>query len=230
MAKFWTWAEVKEKVKRDLDIEAEVFVRPQELIDYANEAIDEAEAEIHALYEDYFLTKATISLVNGQSEYDLPSDIYAHKIRRIVYNNGASVYTVNRVKDWKKFEIKSIADNFSTSDLYQFFITNPAAGTPKILIVPEARETVADVLTVWYLRNANRIVDDSSIIDIPEFINYIFQKITCLVHEKEGHPNYQAAEMKLEQERQRMLGVLAQMVPDAENEIEMDTSFYEEMN
>jgi hypothetical protein len=228
--KFWTWSEVREKIRRDLDLESEVFVRPEELLGYANEAIDEAEAEIHALYEDYFLTSATVSLVAGQDEYDLPSDIYAHKIRRIVYNNGASVYTVTRIGDWKKFETKSIADNFSTSDLYQFFIKNPSAGSPKFVLVPKARETVADVLEIWYLRNANRLVDDTDVIDIPEFINYIFQKITCLVYEKEGHPNLDRAEMKLAEERNRMLGVLAQMVPDAENEIEMDTSFYEEMN
>lgn len=230
MGKYWTWAEVKAKVKRDLDIEAETFVRPEELIGYVNEAIDEAEAEIHALYEDYFLTSEKISLVKNQDEYDLPEEIYAHKIRRVVYNNGSSVYTINRVKDWKKFETKSIADNFSTSDLYQFFIKNPAAGTPKLILVPTSRETVADVLEVWYLRNANRVVDDTSIIDIPEFINFIFQKLTCLIYEKEGHPNLDRAEMKLAQEQQRMLGTLAQMVPDAENEIELDTQFYEEMN
>lgn len=230
MAKFWLWSEAKAKIKRDLDLEAEVFVRPDELLEYMNEAIDEAEAEIHALYEDYFLAKEKVSLVQGIEEYDLPADIYAHKIRRVIYNNGSSVYTINRIKDWKKFETKSISDNFSTSDLYQFFIYNPAPSTPKLILIPKARETVTDVLTIWYIRNANRLVDDNSIIDIPEFVNFLFQKVTCLVYEKEGHPNLDRAELKLAEERQRMLGVLAQMVPDAENEIELDTSHYEEMN
>jgi len=229
MAKFWTWAEIKSKVKADLDIEGETFVRAAELLGYANEAIDEAEAEIHALYEDYFLTSAQIAITSGTEEYDLPSDIYAHKIRRIIYNNGSSVYTVNRVRDWHKFETKAISDNFASSDLYQFFIKNATAGSPKIVLVPKARDT-GSFLTVWYIRNANRLAIDADLCDIPEFINYIFKKISSLVYTKEGHPNMVKSDMDLVQEKQRMLGVLAQMVPDAENEIEIDTSFYEEMN
>lgn len=229
MAKYWTLAEIKDKVKKDLDIEAEVFVRPEELVSYINEAIDEAEAEIHALYEDYFLNSATITLVSGQEEYDLPDDIYAHKIRRAIYNNGGSVYTINRIRDWHKFEVKALSDNFATSDLYQFFIKNPTAGSPKFLIIPTARESGAFV-QLWYLRNANRLSDDADICDIPEFINYIFRKVMVLVYAKEGHPMLAAAGADLNMERTRMLGVLAAMVPDAENEIELDTSFYEEMN
>lgn len=229
MAKFWTWAEVKAKIRRDLDIEDETFVREEELIGYVNEAIDEAEAEIHGLYEDYFLNMATVTLVADQEEYELPSDIYAHKIRRVVYNNGSSVYTINRIQDWKKFETKAVADNFNTSDLYQFFILNRSAGEPRLLLVPKSRDA-GPYMKIWYLRNANRIEADTDVIDIPEFINFIFRKLKVLIMDKEGHPGLQKAAMDLEQERERMIGVLAQMVPDAENEIEMDTSFYEEMN
>ena len=229
MAKFWTWAEIKAKVQADLDIEGETFVRSAELLGYANEAIDEAEAEIHALYEDYFLSQATIALVQGVQEYDLPSDIYAHKIRRFVYSNGSSIFTIDRAKDWKKFETKAVADNNSTSDLYQYFITNQTAGSPKIVLIPSARET-GNFGVLWYIRNANRLVDDTSVCDIPEFINFIFYKIKTLVYKKEGHPNIATAEIDLNKEQERMLGVLAQMVPDAGNEIEVDTSFYEEMN
>jgi len=227
--KYWTLAEITDKIKQDLDLEAEDFVRPAELTGLINEAIDEAEAEIHALYEDYFLSKSTISITSGTEEYDLPADIYAHKIRRLVYNNGSSVYTINRIQDWKKFEVKAIADNFATSDLYQFFLVNSTPGSPKVVIVPKARDT-GPYLTLWYLRNANRLSATTDVCDIPEFINFIFQKVTVLVHEKEGNPNLGMDYQNLERERQLMVGVLAQMVPDAENEIELDTSFYEEMN
>ena len=78
--KYWTWAELKDKVQRDLDLEGEVFINETELLGYANEAIDEVERQVHTLYEDYFLTKAVISLVDGTEEYALPTDIYAFKI------------------------------------------------------------------------------------------------------------------------------------------------------
>ena len=227
--KYWTWAQIRAKIRRDLDLESETFVRPEELLDYVNEAIDEAEAEIHAIYEDYFLTRQTLSIVNGQEEYDLPSDIYAHKIRRIMYNNTSSVYTVDRLQDWKKFEAQNIARNFSTSDLYQYFFLNQTAGSPKILLVPQGRED-GPYLEVWYLRQANRLELDTDICDIPEFYNFIFQYMKVRIYEKEGHPNMGKAIMDLEKQRSLMTATLAQIAPDAQNEIEMDASFYEEMN
>lgn len=227
--KYWTLAQIRQKVKADLDIEGETFIRADEFDNYVNEAIDEAEAEIHAQYDDYFLTRATISLVSNQEEYDLPSDIYAHKIRRITYSNGSSTYTVTRLKDWKKFEKYEVASNYETSNLYQYFIINESAGSPKILLSPPSRED-GDYLTVWYLRQANRLEDATDVCDIPEFVNFIFQYVKVRVYEKEGHPNMPAAVQILEQQRSLMLGVLATMVPDADNIIEEDFSFYEEMN
>ena len=228
--KFWTWAEIRAKVERECDLEDETFVRPEELVEYVNEAIDEAEAEIHSLYEDYFLKKADIAVVSQDEELDLPTDIYAHKIRRVIFTSsgGGSTYNVERMKDWHKFEEKAVSDVGQTTDLYRYFITNETAGSPKILLVPKMRES--GTMRVWYLRNANRIEDDTDICDIPEFINFIFAHMKVKVYEKEGHPGLPGAMQKLEMERERMSGVLSQMVPDADNEVEMDLRLYEEMN
>lgn len=226
--KYWTWAEIKAKVRKELDLEAEVFIEDSELLEYANEAIDEAEAEIHSLYEDYFLTSTPISLVNGTSDYDLPSDIYAHKIRRLVYRNNSTVYEVERLKDWRKFEKKHVADIFSTSDLYTYFLKNSTAGSPQIVVVPQARETGAN-MELWYLRNANRLEATTDVCDIPEFITFIFDYMRVRVYEKEGHPLLQQAEARLQRRRALMQGTLASMIPDAMNEIEPDMTMYEEM-
>ena len=227
--KYWTLEQVRNKIKRDLDIEGEAFIRSQELDDYINEAIDEAEAEIHSQYEDYFLTKAEINLVSNQAEYALPDNIFAHKIRRIVYDNSSSVYKVKRIQDWRKFEQKAIADNFETSDIYQYFLINEVAGAPRILLVPKARED-GPQMTIWYIRQANRLEESTDILDIPEFANFIFQYVKVRVYEKEVHPNAQQARLDLQQQRSLMVGTLASMTPDAENKIELDMSHYEEMN
>lgn len=229
MAKFYTWSEIKTKIEQDLDLEDEDFVRPAELLSYTNEAIDEAEAEIHGLYEDYFMSRSTIGLVSGTDQYSLPDDIYAHKIRRLVYDNGGRVYTVERIKDWHKFEEYSIQKNYGTGEIYRYFILNSTPGEPKILLVPRATET-GDVIQIWYIRNANRLEDDTDVCDIPEFINFIFQYVKVRVYEKEGHPNLPKAMQDLEQQRQQMVSTLAAMVPDAGNEIEADLSAYEEMS
>ena len=228
--RYWTWSEIRTKIEQECDLEDEDFVRREELLGYANEAIDEAEAEIHSLYEDYFLKKQDVAIVALDESIDLPSDIYAHKIRRLIFKQagGATAYTVNKIKDWKKFEEKAVADIQSTTDLYQYILMNETPGFPKITLVPKSRE--AGTLVIWYLRNANRLVNDTDICDIPEFINFIFSHMKVKVYGKEGHPGYQAALERLETERARMLGVLQQMVPDADNELEMDTSYYSDMN
>ena len=231
--KFWTWAQIREKIEQECDLEDEDFVRRDELLAYCNEAIDEAEAEIHSLYEDYFLKKKDISIVSGDEFISIPTqmpDIYADKIRRIIFTEagGTTTYTVTRLKDWKKFEQKAVADTQTTTDLYQYFLVNSTPGNPEIMLVPKSRE--AGVMTVWYLRNANRLAADTDICDIPEFINFIFSHMKMKVYAKEGHPGYQEALERLETERNRMNAVLASRVPDAENEIELDTSAYEDMN
>jgi len=230
--KYFTWGEFKSKVKRDLDIEAEVFVRQEELVEYANEAIDEYEAEINTMSGeaiDYFLDKHTLSLVADQDEYDLPPEIYAHKIRSVIFNNQSTVYEVKPAGP-RKFQKKAIADQFNTSDLYEYYIYNPTVGNPKMVLIPRSRET-GDNIEVWFLRNLNRMTGlDTDIIDIPVGINFLFQYVKVRVYEKELHPNLNASIQMLEQQRRLLQTTLADAQPDSNNEIEMDLSYYEEMN
>lgn len=230
--KFWTWAEIRAKIEAECDTEDEDFIRPEELLGLVNEAIDEAEAEIHSLYEDYFIKPATIN-VNSGDEYvsiatNLP-DIYADKIRNVIFRGqGNTVYEVKRIKETLKFAKKAVADTQTTTDLYEYFPVNRTPGNPEMLFVPKFRES--GTLTVWYLRNANRLALDTDICDIPEFINFIFAHMKVKIYGKEGHPGYQEAFQKLEMERERMNAVLSNRVPDGDNLLEADTSHYEDMN
>lgn len=230
-SRYWTLAELKQKIERDTDTEAELFIQPDELLDYINEAIDEAEIEVHGLYEDYFLARATLTLIPDTNEYALPSTIYAHKIRRITYRRGTRQYTVRRVKDWKKFEAYELDLIFGsqTEEEYRYFILNEAAGAPRILFTPEMGDD-GDYMTIWFMRQANRLVDDTDILDIPEAANFVTQHVKKRIYEKEGHPNLPLAVADLERERGLLNSILASMVPDADNEIEMDLSPYEEMS
>ena len=226
MARFWTWSEIKAKVEADLALEGEEFVGETELLAYANEAIDEAEAEVHAIYEDYFLSRATVTFVSGTDDYVLPSDIYAQKIRSVLYRNGSSVAVVPRLRDWKKFQNYTL--NLTTSasaGCYNYLLINSTAGSPKILFTPPVLESGA-YITVWYLRQANRLTVDADVCDIPEFVSFVIQHMKVRCYEKEGHPMLQKAMYDLEQQRKQMNDTLTAMVPDQENEIEADLSSY----
>lgn len=227
--KLWTYSELKSKVMKDVAIEDEQFVQPDELLGYFNEAIDNAEQEVLGIYEDYFLNRSDLTLVSGQEEYDLPDDIFAHKIRRIVFHKGTEIYQVKRLRDWKKFEQYFEINQYDTGAPYSYMLYNPAAGQAKILWVPAPRID-GPYATIWHIRNANTLAIDTDILDIPEAANFIMQYVKVRIYEKEGHISLQKAMADLERERDLLVSTLSAMVPDAQNEIEMDISSYEEMS
>lgn len=225
-----TFSDIETRVRRELDLIDEPSVTQAELISYCNQAIDVAESEIHSLYEDYFLTKANISLVTGQSEYSLPSDIYAAKIRSIVYNVNNQIYEVMRMVDKRMFEKIIRAENYTQNEIYRYILLNAsAAAGMKIYLFPPSQETQADALTVWYLRNANRIVNTTDVIDIPEFSNFIVAKMKWLIGINkpglvavEGATADAAAQLSLMQES------LQNRTPDDWTQVVMDMDTYEE--
>lgn len=228
--KFWTWSEIRTKVERDLDLESETFITPEELLGYANEAIDEVERQVLTLCEDYFLSRSTISLVSGTEEYSLPANIYANKIRQIVYRNGQDVWKIKRIRDWDKFSIyESEKTNTSNSSYYGFFLLNSVAGAPKLLLAPTPLES-GPYLQVWYIRNANELCLDTDVCDIPEAVHYVmaYMKVKC--HEKDMNPNLGKAVADLALQREDTMKTLAEMFPDNENTLEADTRLYDDMN
>lgn len=224
-----TYAALKSKVEKDLDLEDEQFIQPEEMLGYFNAGIDEAEAEIHTIYEDYFLDDHEISLVLGQEFYDLPTNIYANKIRAITYVNGDDIYPVRKLKHSTRFyQIQEMKTDYGTDD-YHYTIKNKASfAKPMLQLVPKSRENGANRLVVDYIRNANRMVDETSICDIPEFSEFVIQYVKTKCYEKEGHPNLPLAQAELERLRKQMVDTLSNMVPDADTNMEMDTTHYEE--
>lgn len=233
----WTLANIKTKVEQDLDTEDELFVQDSELTGYINEAIREAEAEIIKLgiQDEYFLSKMpAFNLVSGTEAYAMPTgvtgEIYANKIKRMVYMNGTRRYPIKRLRGTKMIE-KYHDLNYLPSGLdeYRYLILNDLATGPKIILTPTPQENTANAVTIWYVRNAKELVAAGDVCDIPEFINFIMQYVKVKVYEKEvGHPNIPLALSALEKQRTLMIETLTDMVPDEDTELEQDISFYEE--
>lgn len=244
---YWTAQQIIERVKDELDLQEETFIDDVEMVRYCNAAIDRAEQSVIGIHKDYFLTSATLSLVSGTREYELPVDIYGHKIRRIIYENGSQVYKVTRIQDWKKFERKAIEDVNNSATLLEYFLVNRQPGEPRIQFVPIPAET-GDFVTVWYCRQANRfddthtgsipnrvlttpLDDPTNILDVPEAFNYIveFVKMKCDIKEKRNMGQIQTGDYpEVQMEYREMMGAIQEIVPDAENLIEPDFSSYEE--
>lgn len=229
--RYVTYKEIRQKVERDLDLQDELFISPEEMIGYANEAIAEAEAEIIGTVPDYLLTSSSLPLIAGQSEYALPEDIYANKIRGVIYNSGSTVFPIKRVRSWNQFERIALQNQSQSEGEYQYILKNPSAVQGvKLVLIPAARETAGNVVTLWYLRSVARVESDDSVIDLPECAAFVTQFIKVRAYEKEGHPNLQMAISVLEHQRVLMQETLADMVPDQDTAIEMDLDAYEEMS
>jgi hypothetical protein len=168
--KIWTMGQMNDKVREDTDLSEEdpdeQFVTLSMMIGFINEAIDEAEAEIMTIREDYFRTFDYLPLVEGVSEYDMPSNIYLQKLRGLVYANGTTIYPIKRFTNSQKFISMAFAEQYGTGDDYRYDIYNPSPTEgEKMVIFPPARETAIlppldnQFVPVkrWYIRNANRV-------------------------------------------------------------------------
>jgi hypothetical protein len=232
-----TLKQLRERVQADLDLQDETFISDSDINAWINESIKKAEAEIHALYEDYFLSETTITLSTGTKLYDYPSDIYGNKIRKLIFQDsaGSTSHEVKRVRNLAEASDRDIYLTGSNHHL-EWTPYNDATNGRKIRIFPETGRS--GTLRVWYIRNAKQLVDetvdevttlaDAQSCDIDEFERYVLQavKTECLF--KDGDPRAIQSKQIEEQLKQNMINTLSNMVPDNNNEIVMDFSFYED--
>ena len=164
--KVWTYEEMEAKVLRDLDLEDETFISPDEMAGYFNEALNEAESEIMVLNQEYLLTKAYLPVVSGTSKYDLPYNMYANKIRGLMYINGAIIYEVTQFRRKNKFLDIAFTDQYNlATDYYGYLLLNDVPGQAYIQFHPAMRDTAIlaplssqfSPLVLWFIRNCARI-------------------------------------------------------------------------
>lgn len=241
--KVWTYKEASTKVLLDLDMNEEDFTTPDELAGYFNEAIQEAEAEIHKLgvEDDYFLKSAPISFSQGIQTYALPTDIYIGKIRGVVYkDSNTNIYPIKRIRRSEK-EFIDYEDTLSNgvAEDYRYMITNPDVDTGMQLVFFPPPRLSGPYVTVWYVRNAKRVplpsegsqaATDATKIDVPEFINFIMQYVKCRIMVKDQHPLLEGNMGILQQQRKLMVDTLTQMVVDDDDLIQPDFSHYRQMS
>ena len=215
-----TMLDVKTRVKRELDTEDEDFISEPELEGYIRKAINSAENLILTMNEDYFLAKPhTITLQSGVTEYQLPSGIYANKIRKLIYDQGAlDRYLVKRIK---RVEETSSIELF---DDYKYLITNDPTDGFRINIYP-APQSTGEVLKLWYLRNVNEPSLDADVIDLPEAFNYIVQYVKDECIKKERMTPDAPKSAALAEEERLLVEALTDRMPDEDNEIEPDLTF-----
>lgn len=225
--KVFTVSEVIEKIQDELDLQEETFIDQAEYIEYINEALDEAEAEIHSIYEGYFNTTSTISLVSGTAAYNLPTNMYANKIKHVQFKrNSTDFYRVPRIR---LQEIAAVEEQ-TTADLTFDIQNDGTANGPQIVFYPTPTESITDGIRLWYIRNVERVTALADKVEIPEFNQFVFSYIRVKVARKELNPILAEYKEELERQRQLMKVSLSEMLPDEETKIHMDMSFYSDFD
>lgn len=227
-----TYLELKNEVLQETDTEAEEFIQVSEVLTYFNDAVREALAHIQklGLEDDYFQKSVPYDLTIGLQELILPVDIYAAKIRGLIYATPASVYPITRIKGPNKFTvIQQLLQNPAPNAFYQYDLENPSPTTGfKIKLYPFSYENLVGCITLNYVRTVTVIVLDTDLVDIPEFYSFIKAYVKYKIFNKEFGPKSDDAKAEYEKEKQLMMETLSEMTPDYDNKIIGDYSTYEE--
>jgi hypothetical protein len=165
MSTFRNYGFVKTKIEYDLDLQDETFIQNDEMVGYANEGLKECFGEILGLRQNYFLSKWFVPCVAGNDLFILPPNIYANKVRGVIYQNGSIIYTMKQLREKNLFENIAYVNQYGLSDEYRYLIRNDIPGVPCMQIVPPSRETAVFPPTanpflpmlVYYIREHNRV-------------------------------------------------------------------------
>lgn len=243
MSQLFTLSDIIDAVDNELDLigqdgVADSLATRAEKVSHVNNAVSVIEKEVHklGLEDEYFLATQPLMLDNGQQHYSLPTNIYANKIKKIIYAYGTTIYEIRRLRRQAgrsvPEQIAFIEQYGADNNWYQYLIKNDSIDfRPEIVLYPASRETVpedAPYVTIWYTRKANVLVEDDDMLDVPESFEYIQQFLKCRLMSKRFQGVVPEQEVALlESYRKDLIDVLTEMVPDEANEVEQDLSFYQ---
>lgn len=228
---YLTWGDIKAEVQKDLGIEGDPDYDEQELINICNRGINRVESRVLQLQQDYFLTKLSpnISVTAGVVEYDLPSDIYANKIRRIFWEqdgyNRKRLYRAINIDDME--EMRDF-DSYDYKKKLRYMILNSASGGRKITLSYSDADAE---LIIYYTRNANRFTvtgGDDQECDIPEFADAVIAYMKYQIEFKDKSPTLSAAKQDYVEIMQELTSSLGQAVNDEDMMIEPDTEIWDD--
>lgn len=226
-----TFGDLRTQVSRELDIEEEEFIQPQELIEYFNSAVRMVESEIvkMGLRDKYLVSEDYIDLVAGQQDYDLPADIVDTKIRKLVYRDNLTIYTLKPLKGEDSFEAEEVLNLYTSSEYYYYMIYKVGSAY-KLRLVPKAFKNLTNGIRIIYFKDLNRYDDDNTECDVPEICyEYILSYVRYRCYAKETHVNTEGEKAALSELLALMRETLQGQVADPDMDvIDQDLSHYEE--
>lgn len=226
------FSDMKQVIRDDLDLNEETFIVDDSWKAYYNEGVSFIESQVHTLYEDYFRSRTKRNVTEGDENLSLPANIYANKIRKIFWQGDSREdrYEIKRIRDLEQTMFVDQNDRYRY-DMVNEGVTNDIPLGTTMQVYPPFRDTTTNTpVIIYYLRSANRYVDDTSVCDIPEFSDVVNQYVRYRCRKKEGHPLTDMEKDDLNTMIMNMISTLKSRVPDENDEILKDMSFYNDFD
>jgi hypothetical protein len=142
----------------------------------------------------------------------------------VFYDNGSLKYELKRIRDLSEIP------NIQTGQNYSYIPVVNSSGAYRIKIYPTPTETSSSNVSVWFIGNANTLALDADIMNIPEAVHFVISHMKLRCMQKEGHPAQIQQAQDVERQRQLLVDTLTAMVPDDDNKVLADFSFYDEFD
>ena len=216
----WSLDRLTTKIQNDLELHAEVFVRPIDIQQFINDSIDDAEEHIVNSFSDFFLTFKDYTVESGDSFLPLPDDIYECRIRGLYFDQNEYNQASGSVSgNWYKVKKQSI-ENVATVDIndnYQYRIVNPQDSGSKIQIFPDIRNDSTARFRLWYIRKAVRLAESSDILERGLRPQYIISATKTFILQKELNDYLPIEEARLATQTKKLLDSLSRLSDDQED-------------
>lgn len=215
----WTLDRLTTKIQRDLELHAEIFVQPDDIKSFVNDAIDDAEESIIDSFSDFFITFQDYVVEAGDSYLDFPTDVYEMRTRGLYFDRAQFDQTRVYHGNWykiKKISLETIA-TVNSNDFYQYRNINTQASGPRIHIFPSIREDSTGRFRLWYIRKANRLDELTDVLETGLRPQYIISHAKVAVLQKEGSDMLPLEIEKLGKQEKKMLDSLSRVADDDED-------------
>lgn len=215
----WTLDRLTTKIQRDLELHAEIFVQPEDIKSFINDAIDDAEELIIDSFSDYFITFQDYTVAVGDNYLDFPDDIYEMRTRGLYYDkqeynqDTGNLGTFYKVK---KLPLESVA-TVQSQDFYQYRNVNSQTDGPRIYIYPNIREGSTGRFRLWYIREAARLSESLDVLERGLRPQYIISHAKVSILQKEGSDLLTVEMQRLEAQTKKMLDSLSRVSDDDED-------------
>jgi len=226
----WDLNRLVTKIQNDQELHAENFVTKPEIVQYIDDAIEDAEQLIIDSFSDFFLTSVDASLTEGDKLVALPSDIYDLRIRGLYYDKNG--FDQNATAGGRWYKIKKLPlERFAavhSDDHYHYRLMNKDTG-PELQIFPDFRETTTSNVKLFYIRQARRLVDDSDILEKGLKPQFILAHAKFSIMEKEGDPMADTMLERLNLQSEKLISAVSRLTDDNEDSLlEMDVEALDE--